>query len=173
MTDENWRTIPDYPDYSVSDCGRVMRTKKPKSGLGSAGALISQHPNTHGYWTVRLCRNSVCKTVVVHRLVAKVFELPKNPDQIFVAHNDGSRTNNHISNLRWATPKENTADKIVHGTHQIGEKNHRSRLTEGDVRVIRSLRGLGESVASVSQLFGISKGMVSHICNGNAWKHVA
>jgi hypothetical protein len=34
------------------------------------------------------------------------------------AHGDGAGLNNRLANLRWATRRENEADKIKHGTHQ-------------------------------------------------------
>jgi len=44
--------------------------------------------------------------------------------------------------LGWKTHTENLADKLVHGTHNRGERHWISKLTENDVRRIRLLKGL-------------------------------
>src|SRR4249920_2033145 len=54
-----------------------------------------------------------------------------------VAHSCGDPTCWAGEHLRWATPAENEADKIAHGTAHIGEQHPMSKLTEDDVRAIR------------------------------------
>lgn len=41
--------------------------------------------------------------------------------------------------LRWATPTENNADKLIDGTQAEGTAAHRAILTEPQVRLIRNL----------------------------------
>lgn len=52
----------------------------------------------------------------VHRIVALTFIGVPPFAKSEVCHNDGNRRNNHYSNLRWGTRKENVADSIRHGT---------------------------------------------------------
>lgn len=90
-----WKTITDYPNYEVSDAGEVRNVitgRVLKGGLGS-----------YGYPRVTLPGH---KIINVHRLVALHFiENPENKPM--VDHIDRDRMNNHVSNLRWATPSEN------------------------------------------------------------------
>jgi hypothetical protein len=176
MIDENWRLIRDFPDYSISDNGRVRRVVKAVSGPKPKSEFVKQHPTEKGYWQVVLYRDGKRFTCRVHRLVAVVFELPRGPEQDLVAHNDGNPQNNHVSNLRWATPKENSADKIVHGTHQIGERNGRSKrtgLTDAAVIEIRELVKAGLQYQDIAERFAISRFNVCLIATRRTWKHVA
>lgn len=91
-----------------------------------------------------------------------------------VAHSCG---NGHLGcvsgkHVRWATPKENNADKIVHGTLNRGERNGQAKLTKTEVHSIRLLHGLfGMSHRELGRQFGIAQGNVTQIVNRKAWAH--
>lgn len=70
--------------------------------------------------------------------------------------------------LRWATRKENHADKIKHGTSNRGEKSPASKLTEEQAREILSLKGIlpGNQIASS---YGVSPGAIYQIWRGKNW----
>lgn len=70
--------------------------------------------------------------------------------------------------LVWKTPAENCADKIIHDTHNRGERNPFSKLTEEDVHVIRSLHGKASNVRLAKQ-FGVSTTTIFHIQARNKW----
>ena len=101
LEDEIWRPIPDYPEYEVSNQGRVLKHMRDYK--------IMLKPWTSGqYLTVNLSRNNSIESWAIHRLVAIVF-VP-NPDpahKIQVNHIDGNKLNNVAANLEWVTPSEN------------------------------------------------------------------
>lgn len=70
--------------------------------------------------------------------------------------------------LSWKTPKENSADKIFHGTSGKGEKNPGARLTSEQVLAIRSVRGSEPQHVTASR-FGVSRSNVQHIQTRNSW----
>lgn len=70
--------------------------------------------------------------------------------------------------LRWATSKENKADKVLHGTTNRGERQGIAKLTRSDVRIIRSLRGQ-KRLREIGDLFGVSIGAIASIYNGSSW----
>lgn len=94
-----------------------------------------------------------------------------------MAHNDGSRTNNHYKNLRWATPKENQADRRVHGTHLAGSNVPTSKLTEAQVAAIAAdyqaqgirYRGGKITMQNLADQYGVSLAQISRIVNGKQW----
>lgn len=121
---EEWRPIPGW-DYSASNLGRVRR---------EAGVVIRKDGRTHkvsqkilspgvanGYKLVVLCRDGVCTSLRVHRLVMLAFEGPQI-EGTDVRHLNGDRTDNRLSNLTYGTRSENEYDKVNHGTHQQASK---------------------------------------------------
>jgi len=104
--------INGYDKYSVSNFGRVRRDSKNK--------LLKTSLSFHGYPQVSLYDdNKKSKTTKVHRIVALAFlENPNNkPD---VNHIDGIKTNSHLTNLEFATRKENVHHAIKNGlSHQL------------------------------------------------------
>lgn len=72
------------------------------------------------------------------------------------------------SHLSWKTSSENQADKIIHGTTNRGKKHKDAKLTENNVRAIRSLRGV-LSFVQIASRFGVSKGAVADIFAERSW----
>jgi hypothetical protein len=89
------------------------------------------------------------------------------------AHSCGRGRDGCISpvHLRWATRKENHADKKLHGTNCEGESNYRAILTEADVIAIRSLAGR-KSQTQIALQFGVSKGCVTGVIYRKNWRHI-
>ena len=101
---ENWMAIAECNGiYHISDHGRVKSYKFGKERIlkpALGGRLGNQ------YLFVILLIKSERKTKKIHRLVAQEFiENLSNKPQ--VNHIDGNKLNNHISNLEWATAREN------------------------------------------------------------------
>src|SRR3546814_19604331 len=82
-------------------------------------------------------------------------------------HKDGVRTNCYASNLRWATPASNTADKYGHGTILRGARHPRAKLTPDGVRHIRSS---GRSSRVMAEEFGVSLSVIKAVRSGQSWK---
>lgn len=72
------------------------------------------------------------------------------------------------NHLRWATRAENVADKLIHGTHNRGERHPTVKLTETDIHEIRRLRGV-ETRRSLAKRFGVSHGSINDIYTGRTW----
>ncbi|TVS29787.1 NUMOD4 motif-containing HNH endonuclease [Corynebacterium sanguinis] len=121
-TQEQWRPIPGYPSYEASDKGNV-RSKDHQSwnGVGwftKKGRVLKKTINAHGRYVVTVKDESGKRqTLLVHIIVMLAFVGPR-PAGMHIAHWDGDRLNNRLDNLRYATPKENSDDKLRHGTSQ-------------------------------------------------------
>ena len=89
-----------------------------------------------------------------------------------VAHNDGNRTNNTSTNLRWATQAENVGDCRSHGTALIGSRNPSTYLTEIDIRAIRRMKAAGIPRPFIAAGYGLHKRSVFRILAKSSWGHV-
>jgi hypothetical protein len=123
---ELWRWVPGYEGiYEVSNMGRVRSVDrllyhynwraKEKRAHKAKGRMLRPGKASHGYFTVALGRGN---SRTIHSLVAEAFIGPK-PEGCEVLHADGSRDNNHISNLRYGTRSENNLDAVKHGTRDL------------------------------------------------------
>lgn len=110
------------------------------------------------------------RTYSVHRLVCIEVNGPPPSQEHDAAHACG---NGHLAcctkrHLSWKTPKENEADKLLHDTHQRGERNPQSKLTTDAVLAIRALHGHRTQIL-IAQQFNISQNCVSQIIRRVAW----
>ena len=91
------------------------------------------------------------------------------------AHSCG---NGHLAcingkHLRWATPKENAADRILHGTVNSGERNGKSKLTAAQVKEVFSRFSSGEPAASIAKDFPFGNPRsIYQITSGKTWNEV-
>jgi hypothetical protein len=89
------------------------------------------------------------------------------------AHNCGKGHTGCVNpkHLRWATRLENIDDMIGHGTSVHGSRNPQARLTEFDVREIRSLyRRVGQR--EMAEQFGVTRGTINAIVRRRSWPHL-
>lgn len=110
MTPETWRPIPGFPDYEVSDTGKV---KSFKRGV-LWGRKLKLSPDSWGYLRATLLINGRSYIKGVHQLVMLAFVGPC-PEGMEICHNDGNPINNHLGNLRYDTHKANIQDAVRHG----------------------------------------------------------
>ena len=87
------------------------------------------------------------KNFTIHRLVAKAY-IPNPLHKPTINHIDSDRANNDVSNLEWASHKENTA-------HAIAIGRHKSVVNASKYRIIRYML-ITHTVEEVSELTGLT-----------------
>ena len=115
---EEWRTVVGFPDYEVSDRGRVISHRRRKPVL-----LRSTKP-AKGYPQVVVVNDHRSVTRNVHQLVAEAFLGPRPEPTYQIRHLNGKPLDCRASNLAWGTPRENMLDKQRHGTDHNAAKTH-------------------------------------------------
>lgn len=99
---EEWKSLAEFPNYEVSNFGRVRNIKTHKEIKGSLN---------QGYIKVKFQNNEVIKVFSIHRLVALLF-IPNPLNLPEVDHINTVRSDNRVENLRWVTKKENANNPI-------------------------------------------------------------
>ena len=174
MTEEEWRPAVGWEGlYSVSSLGRVRsedRVVETRSGVRSyKGRVLSPGLcGDTGYLKVHLSCVSGKKDALVAHLVLQAFVGPP-PDGLQCCHNNGCRTDNRALNLRYDTPLNNCADKVIHGTVNHGERNGGAKLTVRDVLAVRADT---RSQAAIAREYGVSQTCISRIKLRKKWAHV-
>jgi hypothetical protein len=162
--------ITPYPkntDYGVTEDGRVFRIRKSRFGR-AVPFEMSQTLRGNGYFFVGRGGAGGLKLATVHRMVAETF-LP-NPENLpEIAHNNGIRTDNRLTNLRWTDRAGNMADRNLHLTDSRGSLHGNAKLREIDVITIRQSNELTRTLA---HRYSVSKRLINRLRAGEGWTHV-
>jgi hypothetical protein len=108
---EIWMDIPGFPNYKVSNHGRVA------SFRGNTPKLLRPSVSRYGYLQVSVISGEKFgtgkkSTIAVHRLVALAF-IPNPENKPCIDHINTIKTANFPENLRWVSYKENANNPIT------------------------------------------------------------
>ena len=184
----HWKTIPSFPDYEASEFGEIRNRRTGR---------ILKPCTPDRYAQLTLYRNAEPSLVHVHRAVCEAFYGAPPTSKHHAAHTDGDRTRNRADNLRWATAKENEADKLSHGTSRLGKpsavpvekrprgaahgrstkpeataRGERSGLSKLTVPEIVAIRRDTRPRKIVASAYGVTVTMIGYIQRGISWAHI-
>lgn len=155
---KEWRVIPSWPDYEVSENGEI-RTK--------ADQTIKKQSIHLGRLRVSFSIKGQTINRTVHSLVAEAFIGPR-PTGTPLHHKDGNSLNNHYTNLEYILTGKH------YRNHQLTNPNfNTTKLTADSVKAIRNLRKQGLLYREIAELYGVSIVQIHKIIKGKDWKHVA
>lgn len=118
-----------------------------------------------GYRMFAANSNGVRIGLLVHRVVLEAFVGPC-PEGMQCRHLDGDKSNCKLSNLAWGTPLENSDDKFLHGTVQLGEDHHGCKFSDEMVSSVAEMLRKGVLHKDIAEIFGVSKSWVSAVSTG-------
>lgn len=152
-----WKPSPIFPQhYLVSTNGEVFSLRSHK--------IIKAFKDTAGYYSYALFVNGERRNVTAHRLVAMAF-IPNPLGKPAVDHIDTDKENNHVSNLKWVTYRENARNpKTYERLAAIGKikiqsmnvKRAKTRLKKVIVRWADGTERLFPSVKDAAAAIGMS-----------------
>lgn len=160
LDEEEWRPIPDRPDYHVSNYGRVYSEKSDK--------IMKTSLDRQGYSTLHLYVDGHAYVERVHRLVMLAFV---GPDERQVNHDDCDKTNNRLSNLTYMTREENVAHAKENGLYGK-RRSPKAKLTEEDAHMIRCLLLMGASRSLLARQYRVKKRTIRSIQRRETWADV-
>lgn len=148
---EQWLPIAEYPNYLISSEGRLAR-----SGFSRRPVPVHE---CRGYLRVTLTSNSKSRAIAVHRLVLEAFIGPC-PEGYIGLHNNDDRRDNRVTNLRWGTYKENSADAKRNGRVKVADE------------IVRSLRSSTKTDLELAQEMNMSETAVFNARYAISYRHV-
>lgn len=163
MQQENpidWRPIPGFVGYRITEYGGLLRH----------GRIIATRSTSKGYLVAHVRRNDGrILTRKIHCLVLEAFVGPC-PAGHECGHTDGNPSNNHVSNLRWVTPRQNMLDRIRHGHGSVPPTS--AKLSEVEVRRIRESYGANCRLKELSQTYGVSISSIWRVVHRAIWRNI-
>lgn len=157
---EEWRKIEAFPNYAVSNLGRVKRTLTC-TGKPIEDRVLSTYIGWRGARMVNISDKGRHHSLRIARLVATAF-LP-NPDRKqVVLHKDGNILNDRLDNLQWVSRQE-FPSLSSHG-RKISEA--RKIPISGTDVLTANTRSFNSLIDAVSYLksIGCENASSSHIC---------
>lgn len=165
---ERWKPVAGWDGYEVSTEGRVRSFKKSRRTPDEPlPRLLRGYVLPNGYTTVDLKNRGLRRRAYVHRLVLETF-VGQAPDGREAAHNNGVQSDNRLANLRWATPEENTSDKVRHGTVVSGVRHWAARLSADEASELREFDG---SHSQAARAFGVPYHVAYNVRTGRTYRN--
>lgn len=178
---EIWKDILEFPDYSISNTGKVlnkitMKERKPIEHRYSKkrNQVGNEYLFVNLYYGQKQKPRRKSKMLYLHRLIAQAF-IPNPENKPCINHKDCNKQNNKIENLEWVTYSENTVHGVKNGLISgcKGENCGKSKLTEEEVLQIREIYSLKKySFSQIGKMFNIGSSNVEAIGKRKTWKHI-
>ena len=101
--------IEEWKEYELDfeSTGLLVSNKGCVKNLNGISRAISDNGFGYKNVSVHILNAKKAKKLYIHRLVATLFLDKPSDDKTQVNHIDGDKSNNHVSNLEWVSPKDN------------------------------------------------------------------
>jgi hypothetical protein len=151
-------------DYEVSEDGKVYRD----------GKVLKPYLCKNGYYKIVGSNNGQRVHIWIHKAVGELY-VPNRQEGYEILHLNGDSTDNHFTNLIWTTRKHICLHTSKILKRNIGEDKGAAKLTEENVRFIRSNyipRDRDYGVRGLARQFDVTPTAVSKVVRNTSWTHV-
>ncbi|NEZ46509.1 hypothetical protein FDF74_04675 [Clostridium niameyense] len=170
---ETWKDIIGYKGlYKVSNFGRVKSLKRYKNNHSKLQVVDEKIKSTRkdiqGYLLLDLYKDNIGKTFRVHRLVADAF-IENSENKESVNHIDGNKENNRVSNLEWATFKEQNEHFYRNNLKSKDSINKAIKaMNKAQSKRVKCLNNgiIYESASEAARVIGVSGSLIMRCCRG-------
>lgn len=151
---------------------RGGKNMKGENRLKKTKRVRAERILPNGYYQVRTMANNKRMHMYSPRIVWMYYNggIPKGH---VIDHINGNKSDNRITNLEPVTNKENRVRAKRLFQYWVGENNSMSKITERDVKEIRSMKSRGAKSKDVANIYNMSTGQINDIAARRAWKHVS
>ena len=155
---EIWKDIPNYEGiYQASNLGKIKSLERIDAlGHRLKEKILKPLITRNGYYRVGLCKNSIRKMYLVHRLVWEAFN-GQIPEGLQVNHISERKSENRLSNLNLMTCKENV---------NWGTRNERIAKVVLQFDLNNNLVKEYPSIKQVERETGFNSGNIVKCCKG-------
>lgn len=173
MEQEQFKWIKGFEGiYKVSNFGRIISVDRKDRFNRQVGGELKQ-AKAKGYFFVGLYKNGKGVQRYVHRLVAEAF-IPNPENKPCVDHIDTNKENNHVSNLRWVTYKENMNNPLTRewvADHPQDPNKKRGINNPYSIRVAMYDMDMNfictfDSLSAAGRGIGVTDGSIHKVCVG-------
>lgn len=178
---EIWKQIP-FPkgsttkNYAISSHGRIASYEKDINDR----LVLSMH-NHEGYTVCTTRVSGKSRALFPHQLMGALFLKKHNPKCKYVIHLDHDKANNHLSNLKWATPKElaehtKKSPRVLNSIkHRVYSGHTAKKLNEKKVTQLKKELWDPKRKLTLKQIaakYDIAEMNLYRIKSGEMWYHV-
>lgn len=173
---EKWKDIKfdehidENEKFKISNYGRILNCKHDEE-FQVKKYFINGYQNL----PVRQKKNGKKTSRYVHKLVAEAF-LEKE-DGVYVIHVNYDKTDNQVSNLKWATKKEKETHQFSNPEfkNMVRKLPSNTKLSEAKVKIIK--RKINDPnrrtrIKMIAKQFGISETQLYRIKKGENWSSI-
>ncbi len=157
--------------YAITRDGRVWsypRMNCPFAQLRT-GRWLNGSILKNGYLVYHLRIGGKHFYRTAHRLVAQTY-ISNYKKYKTVNHKNCIKTDNRVENLEWCSIQENLKHRDKNGLLPVGEKHHKSYLTQAQVKEMRALYCGGyRKVSKIAKFYNAPRGTIKSILAGKTW----
>jgi len=173
-SNEEWETIPDFPNYDISSFGRVRIVNSGRKR--SEGSIKAPYTDKDGFVHISLIKDGKTNTFLISSLVAVQFmKNDSTTDVCTISHKDGDKSNNRVDNLEFHSVKQDVLDKLE--TQIFKPKKTQYRINQPNLKlnqekadeIRKEYHSTKTTQKALSIKYGVSPATICLVLAGKYW----